>query len=107
MGTALPSRPGKQLSPLETSDRSELDHEGMIRRAIVGSLHAAHRVPQLTGIENVCHHDLSAETLEPIAPGVPDTDGRSYLAPLCQPLRNNKATRPSGCGGYQNFLVSH
>ncbi len=107
MGTALPSRPGKQLSPLETSDRSELDHEGMIRRAIVGSLHAAHRVRQLTGIENVCHHDLSAETLEPIAPGVRDTDGGSYWPPFGQQLSNNSATGPSGCAGYENFWVSH
>src|SRR5262249_30465820 len=40
--------------------RSTLDHEGMIGRAVVSSLHAAHRVHQLTGIENVRNNDLGA-----------------------------------------------
>ena len=87
--------------------RRTLDHEGMIRRTVVGSLHAAHRVHQLTGIENVRHHDLGAETLEQIAPGVPHTDGGAYGPTFGQQLSDNSATGPSGCAGYQNFRFNH
>ena len=47
--------------------RRTLDHEGMIGRTVVSSLHVAHRVHQLTGIENVRDHDLGTATLEQIA----------------------------------------
>jgi hypothetical protein len=76
-----------------------LDHEGMIWRAEVSSLHATHRVRQLAGIEDIRHHDLSAATLEQIAPRVPDTDGGSHWPPFGQQLSNNRATGPSGCTG--------
>src|SRR5260221_15216 len=59
------------------------------------------------GIRKGSDPNLSAETLEPIAPGVRDTDGGSYWPPFGQQLSNNSATGPSGCAGYENFWVSH
>ena len=60
-----------------------------------------------SSIENICNHNLSAATLEPIAPRVPDTDGGSYWPSFGQQLSNNSATGSSGCAGYENFWVSH
>src|SRR5260221_14784591 len=79
----------------------------MIRRAVVGSLHTAHRVHQLAGIENVWNHNLGAATLEQIAARVPDTDGGSYRPSFGQQLSDYDATGSSGCAGYQKFRVNH
>ena len=79
----------------------------MIRRAVVGSLHTAHRVHQLAGIENVRNHDLGAATLQQIAARVPDTDGGSYGPTFGQQLSDYRATGSSGCAGYQNFWLNH
>ena len=79
----------------------------MIGRAVISSLDTAHRVRQLTGIENICNHNLGAATLEQIAPGVPDTDGSSYGPTFGQQLSDNSATGPSGSADYENFWVSH
>jgi hypothetical protein len=79
----------------------------MIRRTVISSLYATHRVRQLTGIENVGHHDLSAATLKEIAPRISDTDGGSYWPPFGQQLRDDGATGPSGRAGNKNFWVSH
>jgi hypothetical protein len=87
--------------------RRTLDHEGMIGRAVVSSLHAAHSVHQLTGIENVRIHDLGTATLEQIAAPVPHADGGSYGTTFGQELRDYGATGSSGCAGYQNFWISH
>ena len=84
-----------------------LDHERMVWRAVIGSLYSTHRICQLTGIENVGHHYLSAATLEEIAPRISDTDGGSYWPPFGQQLRDDGATGSSGCAGNKNFWVSH
>jgi hypothetical protein len=78
----------------------------MIRRVVVGSLHTAHRVHQLAGIENVCNHNLGAATLEQIPARVPDTDGGSYRPTFGQQLSDYVATGSSGCAGYQNFRIN-
>jgi len=87
--------------------RRTLDGEGMIRRAVISSPHTAHCVRQLTRIEKVCDHNLSAATLEQIAPCVSDTDGSSYGPTLGQQLSDDGATGPSGCADNENFRVSH
>ena len=79
----------------------------MIRRAVVGSLHTAHRVYQLAGIENVCNNNVGAATLQQIAARVPDTDGGSYRPSFGQQLSDYDATGSSGCAGYQNFRINH
>src|SRR6516164_660758 len=79
----------------------------MIRRTVIASLHTAHRVRQLTRIENVCNHNLSAATLEQIAARVPHTDGGSYGPTLGQQLSDNSATGPSGCADNENFRINH
>ena len=75
----------------------------MIRRAVVGSLHTAHRVHQLAGIGNVCNHNFGAATLKQIAACVPHADGGSYGPTFGQQLSDYRATGSSGCAGYQNF----
>jgi hypothetical protein len=84
-----------------------LDHKRMIWRAVISSLYATHRVRQLSGIENVRHHDLSATTLEKIAPRVLDTDSGSYWPPLGQQLRDHGAPGPAGCADNKNFWIGH
>jgi hypothetical protein len=70
-------------------------------------LYATHRIGQLTGIENVCHHDLSAATLEENAPRISDPNGGPYWPPLSQQLPGDGATGPSGRADNKNFWVSH
>ena len=87
--------------------RRALDHEGMVRRAVVGSLHTAHRVHQLTGIKDVRNHDLGAAALEQIAATVPPADHGSYRPAFGQQLSDYRATGLSGCAGYQKFGINH
>jgi AcrR family transcriptional regulator len=87
--------------------RRALDHEGMVRRAVVGSLHTAHRVHQLIGIKDVRNHDLGAAALEQIAASVPAADYSSYRPAFGQQLTDYCATGLSGCAGYQNCWINH
>ena len=87
--------------------RSALDHERMVRRAVVGSLHTAHRVHQLTGIKDVRNHDLGAAALEQIAASVPPADDGSYRPAFGQQLSDYRATGLSGRAGHQNFWNNH
>src|SRR5258708_37420091 len=87
--------------------RRALDDEGMVRRAVVGSLHTTHRVHQLTGIKDVRNHDLGAAALEQIAASVPPADDGSHRPAFGQQLSDYRATGLSGCAGYQNFWINH
>src|SRR5258707_13741814 len=67
--------------------RRALDDEGMVRRAVVGSLHTTYRLPQLTGVKDVRKHELRAPALEAIAAGAPPPDHGPPPPTLCQHLR--------------------
>jgi hypothetical protein len=79
----------------------------MIGRAVVSSLHAARRVHQLTGIENVRNNDLGAAALKQIAAGVTHPDDGAYGVTFGQQLGDYGTTGSSGCASDQNFWVNH
>ena len=91
------------LTRSDRKRRRTLDHEGMIGRTIVRSLHPAQGVHQLAGIENVRDHDLGTAPLEQIAAGVLHADGGAYGVTFGQQLGNDGATGSSGWAGDQNF----
>src|SRR5208282_1253060 len=71
------------------------------------SLRVAHRVRQLTGIENVRHNDLGAARLQRSAAQVECAHHGAYRNALGEKLTDDRATGFSGRAGYQNFGINH
>jgi hypothetical protein len=112
IGPGKPLRKADDLfqARLTRSDRKRrptLDDEGMIGRTVVRSLHAAHGVHQLAGIENVRNHDLGAARLQSCAALVENANHRTHWDPFSEKLSDYRATGFSGRACYQNSWINH